>query len=101
MCNSVSPGNDDALAAAKARVRALERRMSLGCGEIVMMAGKDRAAKWRDRQRRKVVLLEGEVDLFSLVDGLIRRNAISEEGSRNRKLLNAAAFRFLVEQLKK
>jgi len=98
--------DDDAharLEAAVARVRTAEAAMraAVGCGQIVMMASKDRAAKCRDRKRRKVVLIEGEVDHFTLVDGLIRRGAISDQASRNRKLLNAAAFRFLTGQLKK
>ena len=70
------------LAVAVARVRALEARLANGCGPITMMAGTDRAAKFRDRKRRGVVLLEGEVDLFTLVDGLISRGAISDEASR-------------------
>lgn len=51
MCNSVSADKDDGLDAAKAGVRALERRMRLGCGVVMMMA--DAGAARRQQERRQ------------------------------------------------
>ena len=90
--------NDDRLAAAKARCAAIWPQ---GIGTIFMMAGKDRAKKCRDRKRNGLVRLEFDADSFTVIDGLIRRRMISDEASRNKKALNAAAVAFLIEQLKK
>lgn len=53
MCNSVSADKDDGLDAAKARVRALERRMRLGCGVVMMMADAGAARRQQERRLRE------------------------------------------------
>jgi hypothetical protein len=56
------------LAAAMARVQALQARMGFGSG-VILASASDRVRAFRQRQRDDVVLLRIEMDRFELIDG--------------------------------
>ena len=98
--NSVSAGKDNALDAAKARVRALEARMGFGCGVIVMMADPGAARRMREKRKREArgVDLLSDVpvtNLFGLIDYLIDHGLVGEDASADPKAVRIAVGKML------